>query len=573
MMKIISLHGGHDSSITAFENGQILYHWELERVLNEKHFCAFDKGNEVADVLYNHCLPKLGWKVEDIDIVGFTSDSEWIKTEFAKDVPTYDPLKYDVPYGKGKIKLRGSSREIDCYAIIHHVNHAACAYYTSPFKDALVYTMDGIGDQVAGVWGIGRDNKLFIKGELTKNPPFGLKPNAIGLTYSYLYRIFPFLNVGKHIELSCAGKQMGLSSYGKPRDEWRNAVRSILNQWMPQPERLIKELNLQNENLSDPMSKTVQDLSATIQDEAELFVCESIKTIQDNVHETFAGYNNLCMAGGCALNVQINTRLLKDKIVEQLFIPPACNDGGLSMGNCLYIWHHILNNSFEGMKWHNPYLGDTLYNHPSEVKDFNKVMAEKYPTIKYKKFDTEDMAIMNAATELYNNKIIGWAYGRAEIGPRSLGGRNILANPCNPDMKDIVNAKIKHREYWRPYAPAGLEEEVSRYWQMDHHNYYMLESPLVRDEASAKLLPSVTHFDNTGRIQSVNRTTHEQFFKLLKDFKMLKGVGVLLSTSFNGHGQPILNNLYDMLNMLRDTELDSVYVGNWKFWKAPTIKD
>lgn len=222
---------------------------------------------------------------------------------------------------------------------------------------------------------------------------------------------------------------------------------------------------------------------------------------------------------------------------------------------------------FKGCNWHDPYKGDPLYNHPDSIENFDKWMAENYPTIKYEKHDTEDMAILNAATSLYNNKTIAWSYGRCEIGPRSLGARNILANPCNPKMKDIVNAGIKHREFWRPYAPAGLEEEVERYWEMDHHNYYMLESPLIKNEEVAKLLPSVTHYDNTGRIQSVNKDTHPQFFKLLKDFKMLKGVGVLLSTSLNDHGKPIANDLRDILNLLRDTKLDKAYINKWEFYK------
>lgn len=337
-MKIISLHNGHDSSITAFEDNVILFHWELERVLNEKHFCAYDKGNEVAEVLYKHCLPRLNWKPEDIDIIGFTSDSEWFKTEFANFIPIYNALEYKKPWAHGRIKLRNSNRDIDCYSVIHHVNHAAYAYYTSPFTNTLVYTYDGIGDLVSGIYGIGEGNQLTILGELTKDPPFGLKPNAIGLTYSYLYRLFPFLNKGSHVELSCAGKIMGLSSYGKPRNEWRESIRSVLNEWMPRPERLIKELSLNTTDLLDPMNAVTQDLSATIQDEAELFVLESIKTIKENFNK-----ENLVMAGGCALNVQINSRLVNERVVKRLWVPPACSDAGLSIGNGLYIWWNILN--------------------------------------------------------------------------------------------------------------------------------------------------------------------------------------------------------------------------------------
>lgn len=589
-MKIIALANGHDASITALEDGKVLYIWELERVLNKKHFCGVDEGNEIADILYNHALPRLGWKVEDIDIIGFAGHSEWRKTEFNGLVPTYKPLEYATPYAEGRIKLRGSNREIRCFSVIHHVNHAASAYYTSPFTSSIIYTHDGLGDLVSGIWGTAHQNKLRIHGELTLKcrEKFGLEPNAIGLTYSYLGRIFPFLRRKNGAEdlLGTAGKFMGLSSYGKPREEWRDECRKLLNTWMPDPSSLPNKLGLTQSILADFNAQETKDLAATIQDVAECFIIESLRKIK--LHATAlgdmssTGLYNLCMAGGCALNVQINSRILdahdgsmivNDKVThfklfKNLYVPAATSDCGLSLGCALYIWHHILDNSFEGIKFFNPYLGDTLYNHPETIKDFNEWMNKNYPTIQFKKHKNMAEASINAAINLFNNKIIAWIQGRAEAGPRALGNRSLISNPCNANSKDVLNAKVKHRETWRPFAPICLKESAEKWFHIDHEQPYMLEAPLARKE-SADLIPAVVHVDNTARVQTVSKDNNGLLYQLLKDFKSLKGVEILLNTSANDAGLPILNNLTDALNLLKNTELDLVYVGEYVFSKRP----
>ncbi len=570
-MKIISLHNGHDSSVTAFEDGAILYHWELERVLNEKHFCAFDKSNEVAEVLYKHCLPILQWKVEDVDILVFGGKSEWKKTEFNGKVPQYTNGNFGQPWEKGRITLRNSSKEIDTYAIEHHINHAAYAYYTSPFGEAIVYSYDGFGDDTASISCLGYGNKLKYFTNAKYRPLDIREPhNAIGLTYSYLFKVFPFLNKGTHVELSCAGKIMGLSSYGKPRDEWRKAVRSVLTEWMPRPERLIAELSLNTKDLSDPMNKVAQDLAATIQDEAELLVLRQIHSLQAlslvSSHISIKAIENVCIVGGCGLNVQINTRLLKEgENIKNVYIPPATSDCGIGIGAGLYVWYNILDNK-RNYEWHNPYKGDTLYNSPDDIEGFDLWMSTKYPTLKYKRHTKDTSMVLSAATSLYNNKIIAWAQGRCEIGPRALGNRSIIANPCHINSKDIVNAKVKHREFWRPFAPIALKEEAYRHFDIDHEQPYMLEAPLAK-EGVDKLVPAVVHVDMTARVQTVTKENNELLFLLLRDFKMLKNVGILLNTSLNDRGKPIANDLKDILNLLRDTELDKAYVGLWEFSK------
>jgi len=565
-MKIISLHNGHDASITALQDGEIIGHWELERVLNIKHFCGVDFANEISEVLYSHVLPRIGWLPKDINLIVFAGCSEWRKTEFKNSVPQYNPDALDLakPYAEGTYTFRDGITTIRAISIAHHVNHMAYAYYTSPFTSSLVFSYDGIGDKTSTMAGYAWRNHLDVQYMYSRKTPPGTTNNGIGLAYSYLMRIFPFLGTDL---LATAGKAMGLSSYGKPRDEWRKAVSNMLREWMPRPERLITELSLNPSDLKDPMNKVAQDLMATIQDELELYLCETIRALREDIKEANFNDENLCIAGGCALNVQANTRLLTEKVVDKLYIPPACSDSGISIGAALYVWHKILDNDFNGMAWHDPYKGDLLYNHPDLLENFDKWMQSKYPTIKYQKIKSEPLLVMRAAVNLYNNKIIAWAQGRCEIGPRALGNRSILANPCSIDSKDIVNAKVKHREFWRPFAPIVIAQEAHDWFDIDHDQPYMLESPMAHKEYADRI-PAVVHVDGTGRVQTVSKQTNELLWNLLKDFKMVKGVGVLLNTSLNDRGKPIANDLRDILNLLRDTDLDVAYVGLWEFKKG-----
>jgi carbamoyltransferase len=362
------------------------------------------------------------------------------------------------------------------------------------------------------------------------------------------------------------------------------------------------------------MNRVAQDLMATIQDELELYLIRTVKAMQTEefalYHLPHPGAKNLCLSGGCSLNVQANSRLLNEKVVSNLYIPPAVSDCGVSIGAALYLWHHILDNKFEGVTWHSPYLGDTLYNAPPHFRigcsndvygqnkhnEFEEFM-EKYPTIVYK-MKSEEEIIHGTAKLLAEGKIIAWAQGRAEIGPRALGNRSILCHPgyiktertpnfhseywhnggclTKGTMKDIINEKVKHREFWRPFAPIALWPDCVNYFELDHPSPYMLESPMGRcwgTERVVRWVPkwkdvcSTVHVDGTCRVQTVTDETNPLMFKLLTKFKEFSGLPVLLNTSLNDRGKPIANTLEDILNLLRDTELDYAIVDNWIFSK------
>jgi len=616
-MKIIALHGGHDSSITALEDGKILYLWELERILEKKHFCNVDYSDEITGVLLNHCLPKLGWKIQDIDLLVFAGKTEWKKTSFVGQVPQYDETNLDKPYAEGSIVLNGHT--IKCYSVTHHVNHLACAYYTSPYTSSLLYSLDGLGDRTSGMAGWANKNKLYIKYSNSTKPITGVSNNGIGLYYSYLGDIFPFL--GKDL-LAAAGKAMGLSSYGSIKEEWIAECTKALMEWMPKrPLDLPEKLGLNRKDLQDPMNQNTQDLMATIQESLERYVCKAIKNLKMDFLLLFPfvskeeAHNTLCMAGGCALNVLANTRLLKENIVKQLYVPPVTSDCGISLGASLYVWHHILDNEFNGIEFFNPYIGDYLYNGPPDIfsgkniTEFTKKIKEKYPSISV---DLTINPVEFAADVLSKNKIIAWVRGKTEVGPRSLGNRSILFNVgLNCDkmtptkfvkhhnngiityntMKDVVNAKVKHREWWRPFAPICLAEDAQKWFDIDHEQPYMLEAPLVKDWGISissilqnedkefhmlrnyRLYPlwhdiaATVHVDGTARVQTVSNKTNAYLYNLLRAYKEKTGIGVLGNTSLNDAGIPINNNLYQILDLLVKSELDYAIIDNWIFYK------
>jgi carbamoyltransferase len=552
------MHNGHDSSVTAFEDGKIVLHMELERHFGIKHLPGVDFGNAVGETL-DFSLSKLGWRHEDIDSVIFCGlrdwGGNWTNTEFAEVTKNRVYLnKIDQPCVTWSHWWRGLAMKF--VGITHHVNHMAYSYYTSPFTDSVLFAIDGKGDfGINSTYGIGSGSAMKYLGNTSWDNSMEIPFANIGIAYSLLGVLFPFLGLDP---LACAGKAMGLSSYGEAVDEWRTPVKNILFpedmceytdevdslSWVATKRTIERLKSLIDINYSDPGSKDVQNLMATIQDEFERYMVNVAKKLSDHY-----GIRAICIGGGCALNCQANSRILKERAVDKLYIPPACSDTGLSMGAGLYYWHNILGNEFKGCPRHNPYLGDcVLINHESSKK------------ITKKSFETESLLDL-VATKLAEGKIIAWAQGRSEVGPRALGNRSILCAPYPNEMKNIVNAKIKHREFWRPFAPVCMEEFASEWFEIDHPQPYMLECPLVRCEKRS-LIPAVTHVDGTARIQTVNEQDNALLYGLLKKFKEKTKIPLLMNTSLNDRNKPIANDSRTIINMLENTELDYAVINN-----------
>ena len=601
-MKIISLHNGHDASITAIEDGEILGHWELERVLNIKHFCGVDHSNEIGHTLYDHVLPRLNWAISDIDAVVFAGKTEWKKTEFAGMVPQYDEFDRQKPYAVGSVELRDSITR-PAYSVVHHVNHMAYAYYTSPFIEATLFSYDGIGDGTSTMGGYGDGNELYVT-DIASAKDSLIANNGIGLTYSYLGRMFPFL--GNDL-LATAGKAMGLSSYGTPYEQGQTVYQlcnKMIREWMPDPSRYKNDIQREigmSLDFGNPMNKECQNVMATIQQCMEDYVRWTVSMLC-----TSNNCYNVAMAGGCALNVQVNSALIETGVVNSLYVPPATSDCGVSIGAALYVYYNIADNEFGGIDWHNPYLGDEVYSpvdlegNPTDVADW---MDKHYPELAYCWNMSEEEQVRDAAAYLADRKIIAWAQGRAEIGPRALGNRSILCHPGplqdepgdmkwleewkmgGGSMKLTINEAVKHREFWRPFAPIALWPDCREYFDIDHEQPYMLEAPMVKDWNGGKRaledgtpllwheIPAVVHVDGTARVQTVTDVTNPTMHKLLSKFNDITGLPVLLNTSLNDAGIPINNRIEDILDLVKNTDVDVAFVGNWFFYKKKITRD
>ena len=546
-MKIVGLHNGHDCGITVLENGKIIYHWELERHVDRvKHFSGMHNKNIVVDFLRTIVLPTLGWRGKDIDAIclagiyaGWEKHAGWIpnmwsETEFC-DIVANNAYKHSLskPYVSWKADWDGCN--IDFHAITHHVNHMAYSYYTSPFNESAVFAYDGCGDfSTTTTMGIGHGNKLSYINNLSHEESWGIETNHIGYTFCLFGKVFDFF--GDDI-MAIPGKAMGLSSYGKVIDEWKDEIKAAIRH------NKIAEIGgkLKIPSNTDSRSSLAQDFMATVQDVAEEYVLGAVsKTMQQTKMK------NLCLSGGCALNVQINSRI-RSEVTQNLHVPPACSDVGQSIGASLYCWHHIMDNKFISMNWHNPYIGMNVSN--TEFFDHYKMY---FPEISMTKFSNEDEMIDCVSSLLVKDNIVGWAQGRTEIGPRALGNRSILASPCSPTMKDQINFKVKHREWWRPFAPVCLAEDASDWFDVDCDLPYMLESPNVKKD-KCDLVPAIVHVDGTARLQTIRSYQNPILHKLISNFKKSTGIPMLLNTSLNGNAKPIANNARSILQLLHDT--------------------
>jgi carbamoyltransferase len=543
-MKIISLHNGHDASITALEDGKILYHWELERHFNRaKHFAGMHNENIIAEFLRCHALPILAWNVEEIDIISLGavyagSLGEAYKTsEFHSCVQKKYGKSLKKPYEIWEATWGKKNQKFFCSA--HHVNHMSYSFYTSPFKESLIFAYDGEGDfNTTTTYGLGKEKKIEYLGNLTTNPRKDIIDNRIGIAFNGMGTILPFF--GKEF-MATPGKVMGYSSYGKIRPEWIQDIELCITVEFSKLEILLDKFNLPNN--MDSQDKRAMDLVATFQ-----YVCEEyiLKTLKILMQET--GQKNICLSGGCALNVLINERIRRE-LTGNIHIPPACSDTGQSIGSALYLWHHVLENKFTSQEWHNPYLGDFFQFNDKNYKQINRIKIEK-----------EEDLIEKAASLLVEGKIIGWAQGRSEIGPRALGNRSILCLPTNPKMKDLINKKIKHREWWRPFAPVCLFEDFEEWFDTEDESPYMLFSPIVKRD-KRNLIPAVTHIDASARLQTVKNYQNPLLHKLLTKIKEKNNIPILLNTSLNDRGKPIANHISSICDLLINTEIDCVFVG------------
>ncbi len=458
----------------------------------------------------------------------------------------------------------------------HHLSHAASAYFPSPFNEAVILTADGVGEWATTTVAIGKGKDLSIKKEIHF-------PHSLGLLYSaFTYYTGFKVNSGEY-------KLMGLAPYGEPK--YANLIKDNLidikkdGSFKLSQDYFDYAVGLKMTSLKfhklfeqeprnsskDKITQFHMDIAASIQkvtEEIMLALAQSLK----NEYKI----NNLCLAGGVALNCVANGKILEKKIFDKIWVQPAAGDAGGSLGGALALWHLELKQdrqSSQTDQMQGSYLGPN-YSQKEIEEELNKLNA------KYSLMNDQEI-IENTSESLKNGDAIGWFQGRMEFGPRALGGRSILGDPRSSTMQKNLNLKVKYRESFRPFAPSILREDVNKWFKINEESPYMLLVAEVLDDKKIKMtedekklfgieklnikrsdIPAVTHVDYSARIQTVHQDTNPKYYSLLEKFKEKTNCPVLINTSFNVRGEPIVNTPTDAFNCFMGTELDKLVIGN-----------
>jgi carbamoyltransferase len=577
----------HDAAAALLQDGKLIAAAEEERFSRIKHDYGFPKN------AIQFCLDQAALKGRDLDyVVFFEKPFRKFDRILMSTLQTY-PQSWKV-FRESMISWMidklwvgttlqselGVSKEKLLFCE-HHLSHAASAYLCSPFDEAAILTVDGVGEWITGSYGVGRGNNI----RLLKQTEF---PHSIGLLYSAFTAFLGFeVNEGEY-------KVMGMAPYGVPRyvdKVWKLVQQNTdgsfsldmdyfsfhystdqtYNQKFvglfgePRPAKLqffTKESGFPkyfgvppgNYNELCDLNQHYADIAASIQRVTEELLLSMAKHLYSET-----GLKRLCIAGGVGLNSVANTRILGESGFEELYVQPAAGDGGGALGAALWAYNCLLGKPRSFTMQH-AYWGRS--NSDAEISDFLRKTG-----ISFQCFENDDQLLDNVVERLMQGKVIGWSQGRFEWGPRALGNRSILADPRNPDMKDILNAKIKFREPYRPFAPSVLAECAGKYFDLAHapcHHpaRYMLYVVPVR-EKHRSTLPAVTHVDGTARLQTVFRDQSPRYYGLIERFAHATGVPVLLNTSFNLKGEPIVNTADNAFDTFCKSEMDTLVLDNF----------
>ena len=442
----------------------------------------------------------------------------------------------------------------------HHVSHAAHTFFTSPFNESAILTVDGVGEWTTTAFGSAHDTTI----ELTNDIRW---PHSVGLFYSAFTYFLGFkVNEGEY-------KLMGLSAYGKPK-----YYDLIMKNLVDVKDDGSVHLNMKyfsftydkvmtNQNFSDLFGITprkedsnAEQIHYDIAASAQLVLEEILLRMVKHVHKK-TGMKNLCLGGGVALNGVVNYRILKEGPFENLHIPPSPGDAGSAVGCAQYLYYCHKKNKRK-MEHNAEMIQNNVYVGPSHSNDEIKSFLDMNK-IHHKYLETDSL-LETTAQLIAEGNVVGWYQGKMEWGPRALGNRSILADPRNAEMKYILNEKIKHRESFRPFAPCILEEHLSEYFDIDIPSPYMLfVAPVKKPEK----IPAVTHVDGTSRLQTVSKDTNPLYYDLIKEFYKITDVPVLINTSMNVRGEPIVNTVEQAYNMIIKTDMDYLVMGNYNIKK------
>ena len=545
----------HDSAAALLRDGEIVAACQEERLSRKKH----DSGFPARAIRY--VLREAGISPEQLDAVGFYDKpllkfermlSTYVATfprsfnQFRRALPVWIKEKLWVPSIIRK-ELRPYAGPI--YFAEHHMSHAASCFLPSPFEEAAILTVDGVGEWATASFAVGKGTDIRIFKEIRF-------PHSLGLLYSaFTYYLGFKVNSAEY-------KVMGLAPYGKPVHYDR-----ILSEMVHLNDDGSFKLNMDyfsydygltmtngafNDFFGGPprkpetwMNEREFDIAASVQK-----VCEEVVLRMVNHIHRETGLSNLCMAGGVALNCVANGRVIRETPFKNLFVQPAAGDAGGAVGVAHYI-HNTLKGRPRGRPWSHAYLGPAYSD--AEIRQYLDGHA-----VKYRELPRAEL-LAESARLLADGNVIGWFQGRMEFGPRALGGRSILADPRDPKMRDTLNMKIKFREGFRPFAPSVLADKASEWFDIEAESPYMLLVAQVRE--GKRVIPSVTHVDNSARLQTVTRYSSPLYYDLIEQFASITGVPVIINTSFNVRGEPIVCTPHDAYLCFMRTNMDHLVLG------------
>ncbi|MDP6138644.1 MAG: carbamoyltransferase N-terminal domain-containing protein [Candidatus Woesearchaeota archaeon] len=566
----------HDSSAALLKDGVIVAAAQEERFTRKKHDTSFPFNAA------NYCLKSQNITIKNVSYVGFY-EKPFLKFErvlsqhlemfpksfktFLASIPSWINEKLRVTKTiKKKLEYKG-----DVLFIEHHLAHAAAAFLISPFEKAAICTIDGVGEWTTTAYGIGNGKDIHLMKEINF-------PSSLGLLYSTITAYLGFsVNNSEY-------KVMGLSPYGNKDKNTNPYYRKLMQvidikedgsysldmsyfiyhyaDRMPS-KKLCKLLDGPVRKPESELTQRHKDIAAALQ-----WVYERVlfKMLNHVCKETKS--ENVVLAGGCGLNSVANGKILRNTLFKNIWLQSDPGDGGTSIGTAAYIYHSVLGNK-RNYIFKDAYLGPGFST--EEIKSFldkNK--------IRYSEFKDEKEIIEVAAKLIYNNNVVGWFQLGMEWGPRALGARSILSNACNSKMQEILNHKVKHREKFRPFAPVVCEDDALKYFECDvpisETTDFMLMVYPIRKEWHDKI-PAVTHVDGSGRLQTIRRHQNQLYYDLIKKFGKLSGIPILINTSFNIRGEPIVCTPYDAYKCMMGTGIDCIVMGNFLIKREDNPQD
>lgn len=588
-MKVLGISLGHDTNFSLVQDGEIKEVWEVERYYRQKryklHALSLDAGKQMS-----------GYQYVDIEELRLFIDRIHEKWGSSFDAIAVQNQGREEEFENLKTLLKEGGIHGNCIENInHHLSHASLAFYTSPFEESLILSFDGTGND---------GYTIFFKTEKDGSLSY---LESVDLRMGQSYNNLGFI-VGINADISgtSSGKTMGLAAYGGVREEWLEQALKYVREYKVLKKKKVegikhygnthtinsiglrdiedlrkyhivtekKEtskttkqriklfLGLDNKvNTAEPLNVEMKLPGPDHQDSQDLVkVVQAAWTqvVMELIEKHKGVSKNFCMVGGCALNGVTNYDIQKNGMFDQYHFIPNPTDCGLASGAALHLYHKLSKVGFNGYnRYYSPYLGEEAY----DKEDIEK-LKEQYPH----KEVSADQTASHLAKFIADSKVMGVFRGRYEIGPRALGNRSILCNPLNKDMRDILNHKVKHREWYRPFAPVCSEEDASRYFTNVTEIPYMSVICFTKDDYR-DVLPSITHLDGTCRLQTVNADQNDFLHVTIKEFEKITGHPVLLNTSYNPGGEPIVNYYNVALDMLNTTQMDIVLIEDTFFVK------